>query len=84
MKKSILILAMALVSLSCSTDSNSPSNNNDCDCGAVTQSASFNVVNGQGGVDVFSVVKIQNNCTGVITQTQRDGNISVGTQICNY
>ena len=84
MKKSILILAMALVSLSCSTDSNSPSNNNDCACGEVTQSASFNVVNGQGGVDVFSVVKIKNNCTQEIRQTQRSGNIPVGSQICNY
>lgn len=83
MKKSILILAMAIMSFSCTTDNEIPTTN-DCTCGEVTQSASFNVVNGQGGVDVFSVVKIQNNCTGVITQTQRDGNIPVGSQICNY
>jgi hypothetical protein len=80
MKKAILILAVAMASLSCSTDSNTPPN---CDCGVVTQSTSFNVVNGQGGVSVFSVIKIKNNCTGEVIQTQRDGNISVGSQICN-
>jgi len=86
MKKTILILAVAMTSLSCSTDSNTPSNNTptNCNCGEVTQSNSFNVVNGQGGVSVFSVVKIKNTCTGAIIQTQRDGNIPVGSQICNY
>ena len=85
MKKTILILAVAFMSLSCSTDSNTPSENTttDCNCGQVTQSNSFNVVNGQGGVTVFSVIKIKNNCTGEIVQTQRDGNIPVGSQICN-
>ena len=86
MKKTILILALALMSISCSTDNNTapetPTTN--CNCGEVTQSTSFNVVNGQGGVSVFSVVKIKNNCTGAIIQTQRDGNIPVGSQICNY
>jgi hypothetical protein len=81
MKKVILILAVAIVSLSCSTGDDAPPN---CNCGEVTESTSFNVVNGQGGVSVFSVVKIKNNCTGAIIQTQRDGNIPVGSQICNY
>ena len=85
MKKAILILAVAVMSLSCSTDNNNPSENpTDCNCGVVTESTSFNVVNGQGGVTVFSVIKIKNNCTDAIIQTQRDGNIPVGSQICNY
>jgi hypothetical protein len=84
MKKAILILAVTIVSLSCSTEDNTPSENpTDCNCGVVTESTSFNVVNGQGGVTVFSVIKIKNNCTGAIIQTQRDGNIPVGSQICN-
>jgi hypothetical protein len=84
MKKTILILAVAIVSLSCSTEDSTSENNNDCNCGEVTESTSFNVVNGQGGVSVFSVVKIKNNCTGAIVQKQRDGNIPVGSQVCNY
>jgi hypothetical protein len=85
MKKAILILVVAIVSLSCSTDNNNSSENpTDCNCGVVTESTSFNVVNGQGGVNVFSVIKIKNNCTDAIIQTQRDGNIPVGSQICNY
>jgi len=86
MKKSILILAVAMSSLSCSTDSNTPTENppTDCNCGQVIQSSPFNIVNGQGGISVFSVIKIKNNCTGEIVQIQRDGNIPVGVQICNY
>lgn len=84
MKKTILILAMAIMSFSCTTDSNTTPSNTDCSCGQVIQSDNFNVVNGQGGVDVFSVVKIKNNCTQEIRQTQRSGNILVGSQICNY
>lgn len=80
MKKTILILAMALMSFSCSTEESTTS---DCNCGEVIQSTSFNLVNGQGGVDVFSVVKIKNNCTDEIVQTQLDGSIPVGSQICN-
>jgi hypothetical protein len=82
MKKTIMILAMALMSFSCSTDEQETSNT-DCNCGEVIQSTSFNVVNGQGGVNVFSVVRIQNNCTDEITQTQVDGNVNLGSQICN-
>jgi hypothetical protein len=82
MKKIIMILAMALMSFSCSTDEQETSNT-DCNCGEVIQSTSFNVVNGQGGVNVFSVVRIQNNCTDEITQTQVDGNVNIGSQICN-
>ena len=77
-----MILAMALMSFSCSTDEQETSNT-DCNCGEVIQSTSFNVVNGQGGVNVFSVVRIQNNCTDEITQTQVDGNVNLGSQICN-
>ena len=84
MKKTILILSMAFMSFSCSTEDNSNDTNTDCNCGKVTESTSFNLVNGQGGVNVFSVIKIKNNCTGVIIQTQRDGNIPVGSQICYY
>ena len=85
MKKTILILALAVMSISCSTEDTiqNPILTN-CDCGQVIQSTSFNVVNGQGGVNVFSVIKIKNNCTDAIIQTQRNGNIPVGSQICNY
>ena len=86
MKKVILILALAVMSISCSTG-DTPSQDpilTNCDCGQVIQSTSFNLVNGQGGVNVFSVIKIKNNCTDAIIQTQRDGNIPVGSQICNY
>lgn len=82
MKKTIMILAMALMSFSCSTD-DATTTNTDCNCGEVIQSTSFNVVNGQGGVNVFSVVRIKNNCTDDITQTQVDGTVNVGSQICN-
>jgi hypothetical protein len=81
MKQTILILALAIMSISCSTGDDAAPN---CNCGEVTESTSFNVVNGQGGVNVFSVIKIKNNCTGAIVQKQRDGNIPVGSQICNY
>ena len=86
MKKTILILALAVMSISCSTEDTSIQDPilTNCDCGQVIQSTSFNVVNGQGGVNVFSVIKIKNNCTDAIIQTQRNGNIPVGSQICNY
>lgn len=84
MKQTILILSMAFMSFSCSTEDTSNESSTDCNCGKVTESTSFNVVNGQGGVTVFSVIKIKNNCTDVVTQTQRNGNIAVGSQICNY
>jgi flagellar basal body L-ring protein FlgH len=71
------------MSFSCSTDEQETSNT-DCNCGEVIQSTSFNVVNGQGGVNVFSVIKIKNNCTAEVIQTQRNGNIVVGSQICDY
>jgi len=81
MKKTILILSLAVMSISCSTEDNPAPN---CNCGEVTQSTSFNLINGQGGVNVFSVIKIKNNCTGEVIQTQRNGNILVGSQICDY
>jgi len=85
MKQTILILALAVMSISCSTeDTIEDTSLTNCDCGQVIQSTSFNVVNGQGGVNVFSVIKIKNNCTDAIIQTQRNGNIPVGSQICNY
>lgn len=82
MKKSIIILAMALMSFSCSTEE-ATNNNTDCDCGVVTFSQSFNVINGSGGVNTFSVIKVKNNCTEQITQTQVNGTINVGSQYCN-
>ena len=80
MKKTIMILAMAVMSFSCSTEDETT---NDCNCGQVIQSTSFNVVNGEGGVDVFSIVKIKNNCSDEVVQTQLDGSIPVGSEICN-
>jgi len=80
MRKTIIILAMALMSFSCSTEDETT---NDCNCGQVIQSTSFNVVNGEGGVDVFSIVKIKNNCSDEVVQTQLDGSIPVGSEICN-
>jgi hypothetical protein len=82
MKKTIMILAMAAMSFSCSTEEQQ-TNNSNCDCGEVIQSTSFNVVDGSGGVNVFSVVKIKNYCTEIITQTQLQGNIPLGSEICN-
>jgi hypothetical protein len=82
MKKVITILALALISLSCSTDETTTTNTN-CNCGEVIQSSNFNVVNGQGGVSVYSVIKVKNNCTDVITQSQIDYALSVGSQYCN-
>lgn len=75
-----MILAMAFMSFSCSTEDETT---NNCNCGEVIQSTSFNVVNGQGGVDVFSIVRIQNNCTDEISQMQLDGTVNVGNEICN-
>jgi hypothetical protein len=80
MRKTIIILAMALMSFSCSTEDETT---NDCNCGQVIQSTSFNVVNGEGGVDVFSIVKIKNNCSDEVVQTQLDGSIPVGSEICD-
>jgi len=82
MKKTIMILAMAVMSFSCSTEEQTTSNT-DCNCGEVIQSTSFNVINQQGGVNVFSVIKVKNNCTDEITQTQVTGTLSVGNQYCN-
>lgn len=79
MKKTILILAMALMS-SCSTDETT---NTDCNCGEVIQSTSFNVVNGQGGVYTFSIIKLKNNCTQEIIDAEVNGVVPVGTQYCN-
>lgn len=82
MKKTIIILAMAAMSFSCSTDEQKTTST-DCDCGQVIQSTSFNVVDGSGGVNTFSVIKVKNNCTEEVTQTQVNGTINVGNQYCN-
>ena len=82
MKKLIIILAIAFTFVSCSPEQTNTSS--DCDCGQIIQSNSFNLINQQGGITVFSVLKIKDNCTGEIVTIQKDGTYSNNTQICNY
>ena len=77
MKKLLLIL---LVIYGCSTPEQQQTTNTDCNCGTVIESQSFNVL----GQNQFSVIKVKNNCTGIIKQIQRNGVVSIGTNLCNY
>ena len=80
MKKIITILAIALISFSCSTDETT--SNTDCNCGEVIQASTFNVT-GPDGVTPYTVFKVKNNCTDVITQQQVYEVVSLGSQYCN-
>jgi len=75
MKKLLLLLLLA----GCSTPDTS-SEVVDCKCGTVIESQKFNVL----GSNQFSVIKVKNNCTGIIKQFQKDGVILEGTTLCNY
>lgn len=77
--KKVLVL-LAIVMISCSTPSEQSETSVDCKCGVVIDSQSFNVL----GANYFSVIKVKNNCTGVVKQFQKDGVITIGTQLCNY
>lgn len=77
MKKLLLIL---LVVYGCSTPEQPQEMPINCNCGTVIESQSFNVL----GQNQFSVIKVKNNCTGIIKQIQKNGVISVGTNLCNY
>jgi len=81
MKKVIIILAIALFA-SCTPEETTTST--DCNCGQIVQSNSFNIINGTGGITVFSVLKVKDNCTGEIVTIQRNGTYANNTQICNY
>ena len=51
----------------------------DCSCGKVIQASTFQV---QG--NHFTVVKIRNYCTGIETQLQKQGIVTVGKEYCHY
>ena len=51
----------------------------DCSCGKVIEASTFQV---QG--NHFTVVKVKNNCTGIIMQLQKQGIVTIGTEYCHY
>ena len=75
MKKLLLLFAVLFI-VSCTPESEE---NTDCNCGKVIQSTSFNALG-----NVFSVLIVHNNCTGIDKQIQRNGIVKVGTVICDY
>lgn len=55
----------------------------DCNCETVVNSVSFNIPDGNGGVNVYSTVALQNDCTHYQHSTSLPGVVPVGTKICN-
>ena len=82
MKKIILLFSILLVS--CSTDSKSNSNSTNCDCGVIVQTTSYNIPDGNGGVNTFSNFIVRNNCTQLTKSVYNNPGVAVvGNQWCN-
>lgn len=76
--KKIILGYFIFVCLLCSCTS-SDINDEDCNCGKVIQASTFNVY-----TTSFTVVKVKNNCTGVVSQFQMNGVIKNGSTLCGY
>ena len=77
--KNLFLLPLLALSLSCTPDSdNDEQSTVDCRCATILESERFVIQN-----QVFSVLTIENDCTGVQRQIERNGVFEVGQKICD-
>jgi hypothetical protein len=77
MKKALIILAVIISS--CSNDSENRTEPQNCLCETIKQADTFTLPTGQ----IWTVVILENDCSGVQRQKDLSGTHSVGEKICN-
>ena len=77
--RKLLLSAVLFYALTSCTTNDSPATNTDCDCGQVVECTSFNLPTSS-----FTVIKVKNNCTGIIKTVNLQGTQSLlNMQYCN-
>ena len=82
MKKIITIGVLAITLFSC-TQNSKELETEDCRCGIVTEVRVVDVLQSDG-LHKVSIIKVQNDCTGEITDSEVYGVQVLGFKICNY
>lgn len=82
MRKIFTLLAITIF-LSCSTENSENTNNNvpelNCQCSTILEANVFTIVTG----NQFTAGVMENDCTGVQKNFNRNGVYTVGQKICN-
>ena len=74
-----LLLFLSILFLSCTPDSdNEEQTTPDCRCATILEAERFVIQN-----QVITVMTIENDCTGVQRQIERNGTFEVGQKICD-
>ena len=74
-----LLLFLSILFLSCTPDSdNEEQTTLDCRCATILEAERFVIQN-----QVITVMTIENDCTGVQRQIERNGIFEVGQKICD-
>ena len=74
-----LLLFLSILFLSCTPDSdNEEQTSPDCRCATILEAERFVIQN-----QVITVMTIENDCTGVQRQIERNGTFEVGQKICD-
>ena len=74
-----LLLFLSILFLSCTPDSgNEEETSPDCRCATILEAERFVIQN-----QVITVMTIENDCTGVQRQIERNGIFEVGGKICD-
>ena len=74
-----LLLFLSILFLSCTPDSdNEEQTAPDCRCATILEAERFVIQN-----QVITVMTIENDCTGVQRQIERNGTFEVGQKICD-
>ena len=74
-----LLLFLSILFLSCTPDSdNEEQTTTDCRCATILEAERFVIQN-----QVLTVMTIENDCTGVQRQIERNGTFEVGQKICD-
>jgi len=74
-----LLLFLSILFLSCTPDSdNEEQTSPDCRCATILEAERFVIQN-----QVITVMTIENDCTGVQRQIERNGIFEVGQKICD-
>ena len=74
-----LLLFLSILFLSCTPDSdNDEQTTPDCRCATILEAERFVIQN-----QVITVMTIENDCTGVQRQIERNGTFEVGQKICD-
>ena len=74
-----LLLFLSILFLSCTPDSDNDEHTTpDCRCATILEAERFVIQN-----QVITVMTIENDCTGVQRQIERNGTFEVGQKICD-